>query len=71
MFRTDAVDTPKALDESYWVPMQIIVDERIAVLHVQTCTQDIGCDQGLDFRLAFAQFVFRVGFGGKAPYYSG
>ncbi|OQB38293.1 MAG: hypothetical protein BWY09_01386 [Candidatus Hydrogenedentes bacterium ADurb.Bin179] len=50
IFRADTVDTAEALDQPHRVPVQIIIDDHIAILQVQPFRHDIGGDQQVDFR---------------------
>ena len=50
MFGADAVDAAKTLDETHGVPVQVVVDDVVAVLQVEALGEDVGGDQGVDFR---------------------
>ena len=48
VFGADAVDTTEALDNANWVPVDVVVDEIIAILEVLTFGDTVGGDQNVD-----------------------
>lgn len=51
--RADAVDAAESLDDPYWVPVNVVVDEIVTVLQVLAFTDDIGADQHIEFAGGF------------------
>ena len=48
---SDTVNSSEPLDNAHRVPMNVIVDEVVAVLQVLTFGNTVGGDQHIDFRL--------------------
>jgi hypothetical protein len=49
--RADAVDTAEALDDAHRVPVDVVVDEPVAVLQVLAFADAVGGDQQVDLAL--------------------
>ena len=50
--RADAVDAAEALDDAHRVPVDVVVDEVVAVLKVLAFGDAVGADQQVDFAQA-------------------
>ena len=66
----NAVDTPKALDDTYGVPVDIVVDAEVAVLQVLPFGNAIGGNQDVDvlFEVRIKE-ISVFGFGRKTGQY--
>jgi len=67
MFGTNAGNAPKSLDETYWIPMQVVVDNLVTVLKIETFAQDICGDHYINFLHPILRFVLRICFWRKTP----
>ena len=56
VWRPDAVYPAKALDDSHWVPVNIVVDEPVTVLKVLPFGNAVGCDEQVDISLYGKRF---------------
>ena len=44
----DTVDTAKALNDAYWIPMNVVIDQIVAVLQVLTFGNAVSGDQNVN-----------------------
>src|SRR5579875_582250 len=65
MLAADTVYAPKTLNETNRIPVQIIVDDLIAILHIQPFGQHIGSDQRVQLGLTGKELILRIGAWGK------
>ena len=66
MFRADPVNAAKSLNQSDRIPMEIIVNDLVAVLKIETFGEDVGGNDHHQFFLSSGEAVFRVCLGSEA-----
>ena len=64
--RTDAVDAAEPLDDAHRVPVDVVVDEQVAVLQVLPFRNAVGRDQHVDFRVLRKVRLFGAAFRARA-----
>ena len=64
----DTVDATESLDQSKRVPMQVVVDNRVTILHVQAFGKHIRRDDGIQFRFTCLGFVIGMGEWRESPH---
>ena len=61
--RADTVNAAEALDDAHRIPMDVVVDQPVAVLKVLTLGDAVGGNEQIDF--PFARQIFRALFGAR------
>lgn len=55
-----SVNAPEPLDQTNRIPVQVIVDDLVAVLKIQTFRENVGCDDRSEFGFAGCEPVFGI-----------
>lgn len=61
----EAVNTAETLDNAYRIPMNIVVNQTVAVLKILPFRNTVSCEYNVDFAVFLAFFRQLFGFGGE------
>lgn len=67
MIAPDAVDSPETLNQAHRIPMEIVVDDLVAILKIQAFRQNVRGNQRVQFGFARRAFVLGIRFRRKPP----
>jgi hypothetical protein len=55
-----SVNPTDSLDKTYWVPVDIVVDDAFCLLHVDALAEDVGADEDVYFSFFVISWQFVV-----------